>query len=100
MTGHNGYEFHWQKIDWVILFIFVAMVFFFLGMVCGCQAVGTTNNTPIADGGKQVVNNGITYWDLYWSGLILLGIVGVLYYIREAIKYGFSPVRILKGIRK
>jgi hypothetical protein len=97
MTGHNGYEFHWQKIDWVILFIFIAMVFFFLGMVCGCQAVGTTNNTPIADGGKQVVNNGITYWDLYWSGLMLVG----LYVMYEVIKYRvLKPWGIIFGKRK
>jgi hypothetical protein len=95
----RGYDYEMSRKEmffWMVVSFIIAGTI--AGMQCGCQAVGTT--TTNAPQGPQTINQGITYWNLYWSGLILLGILGVLYYLREAMKYGLNPVRILKGIRK
>ena len=77
----RGYDYKMSKKE----LLFWCIVSFLLAMLCqcGCSAVGANHDTAVEDGGKQVINNGITYWDLYWSGLILVG----LYVFYEVIKY-------------
>ena len=94
----QGYDFKMSRgemLFWIILAFLIAGTI--TGMQCGCSAVGANHDTAIQDGGRQVINQGITYWDLYWSGLILVG----LYVVYEVIKYKLlKPFGILFKGRK